>query len=257
MVALSQHLWLMRGFDETAALGRACQAVTALSGGADFRAKESKMTDQIIFNVDVRERTGKGGAREARREGLVPGVLYGGGQDPVAINLKKNEVVKAINTGQFLSSTATLIHKGEKQLVIPQDIQLHPVSDQPMHVDLYRVDEKQKIKVEVTVHFTGEGVSPGIKRGGSLNVVRHAVELLVPAGNIPDSLEADVSTLDIGDNIKISDISLPGDAEPTITDRDFTIATLVGRTAKAETTEDGAEVDPEAVETTAQGSDEE
>ncbi|MEM1149413.1 MAG: 50S ribosomal protein L25/general stress protein Ctc [Pseudomonadota bacterium] len=210
------------------------------------------MSDQIVFNVDVRERTGKGGAREARRLGMVPGVLYGGGRDPVAINLQKNEVIKAINTGQFLASTATLVYQGEKQLVIPQDIQMHPVTDQPMHVDLFRVDEKQEIKVEVSVTFVGEEKSPGIKRGGTLNVVRYAVELLVPAGNIPDELIADVSALDIGDNVKISDINLPGDAEPTITDRDFTIATIAGRIAKAETEETEEEVDPEAVESIAQ-----
>jgi len=187
------------------------------------------MSSNIEFNVDVRARVGKGGAREARRNGLVPGVLYGGGQDPVAINLRLNEVIKAINTGQFLSSTATLIHKGERQLVIPQDIQVHPVTDQPIHVDLYRVDAKQRIKVEVPVHFVNEEKCPGIKRGGALNVVRHAVELMVPAGQIPDYLEADVSTLEIGDNIKISSIALPDNAEPTITDRDFTIATIAGR----------------------------
>ena len=215
------------------------------------------MSSDIVFNVEVRARTGKGGAREARRQGLVPGVLYGGGEAPVAINLKTNEVVKAMNTGTFLSSTATLIHEGEKQLVIPQDIQLHPVSDKPMHVDLFRVDAKQKIKVEVAVHFTGEAVSPGLKRGGTLNVVRHTVELLVPAGNIPESLSADVSELDIGDNVKISDIELPGDAEPTITDRDFTIATIAGRTAKADVVEEEEEVSPDDVEATAQGGGEE
>jgi large subunit ribosomal protein L25 len=198
---------------------------------------------QITFNVELRERIGTGGARAARKEGLVPGVLYGGGQDPVAISLKRGEVQKAIETGHFLSSTATLVHKGEKQLVIPQAIQMHPVTDQPMHVDLYRVDAKQKIKVEVAVHFVGEEVSPGLKKGGTLNVVRHAVELLVPAGHIPESLEADVSKLEIGDNVKISDIALPGDAEPTITDRDFTIATIAGRSAKADDT--SAEADEE------------
>lgn len=215
------------------------------------------MSSDIVFNVEVRERTGKGGAREARRQGYVPGVLYGGGLGPVAIKLKRNEVVKAINTGSFLATTATLVHKGEKQLVIPQDIQLHPVTDQPMHVDLYRVDEKQQVKVEVPVQFTGEAVSPGIKRGGTLNVVRHTVELLVPAGNIPEGLSADVSALDIGDNVKISDIALPSDAEPTITDRDFTIATIAGRTAAIEPAEDEEEVAPDEVETTEQGADDE
>lgn len=198
---------------------------------------------QITFNVEVRERVGTGGAREARKQGLVPGVLYGGGMAPVAINLKRGEVQKAIETGHFLSSTATLIHKGEKQLVIPQAIQMHPVTDQPMHVDLFRVRDDQKIKVEVAVHFKGEAVSPGLKKGGTLNVVRHTVELLVPAGHIPDFLEADVSSLEIGDNVKISDISLPADAEPTITDRDFTIATIAGRSAKSDSTEASAEAE--------------
>lgn len=189
---------------------------------------------QITFNVEVRERVGTGGAREARKQGLVPGVLYGGGIAPVAISLKRGEVLKAIETGHFLSSTATLVHKGEKQLVIPQAIQMHPVTDQPMHVDLFRVNSDQKIRVEIPVHFKGEDVCPGLKKGGTLNVVRHTVELLVPAGHIPEFLEADVSALEVGDNIKISNIALPADAEPTITDRDFTIATIAGRGGKAD-----------------------
>ena len=187
------------------------------------------MAKDIVLTVEVRERTGKGGAREARRAGKVPGVIYGGDLDPVSINLDAIEVLKALNSGKFLSHMIQIDHKGEKQSVIPQDIQFHPVTDDAVHIDLYRVDEKQKIKVEVTVHFTGEEVSPGIKKGGTLNIVRHAVELLVPAGNIPESLTADISELEIGDTVKISNINLPGDAEPTITDRDFTIATIAGR----------------------------
>ncbi|MEQ3746177.1 MAG: 50S ribosomal protein L25/general stress protein Ctc [Henriciella sp.] len=204
------------------------------------------MSKQITFNVEVRERIGKGGAREARRNGMVPGVLYGGGDDPVAISLKKNEVIKAINTGQFLSSTAQLVHAGKKQLVIPQAIQLHPVTDQPEHVDLFRVKKDQIITVEVTVNFLNEEESPGIKKGAALNVVRHAVELNVRADSIPDSLDADLTGLDIGDNVKISNIKLPDGAEPTITDRDFTIASIVGRGIAADTEED--EGAPEAGE---------
>ncbi|MDJ0919634.1 MAG: 50S ribosomal protein L25/general stress protein Ctc [Henriciella sp.] len=204
------------------------------------------MSQQITFNVDVRERVGKGGAREARRNGFVPGVLYGGGEDPVAINLRLNEVIKAINTGQFLSSTATLVHDGKKQLVIPQAIQMHPVTDQPEHVDLFRVKKNQVITVEVTVNFTNEDASPGLKKGAALNVVRHAVELNVRADSIPDSLEADLTGLDIGDNVKISDITLPAGAEPSITDRDFTIASIVGRGIAADETE--TEEAPEADE---------
>ena len=189
---------------------------------------------KISFNVDVRERVGTGGAREARRQGFVPGVLYGGDLAPVAINLKRAEVIKAIETGQFLNATATLIHKGEKQLVIPQGIQMHPVSDQPWHVDLRRVEPDQIIKVEVPVHFKGQEACPGLKKGGTLNIVRHAVELNVPAARIPEYIEADISVLEVGDNVKISDIKLPEDATHAITDRDFTIATIAGRGGKAE-----------------------
>ncbi|MEO1553440.1 MAG: 50S ribosomal protein L25/general stress protein Ctc [Pseudomonadota bacterium] len=205
------------------------------------------MSQDIVFNVSVRERTGKGGAREARRLGLVPGVLYGGGEDPVALTLKQNEVIKAINTGQFLSSTATLVHDGKKQMVIPQAIQMHPVTDMPQHVDLFRVKKDQVITVEVTVNFLNEEAAPGLKKGGALNVVRFAVELNVRADSIPDSLDADLTGLDIGDNVKISDINLPDGAEPTITDRDFTIASIVGR---------GIAADAEAEETEAPEADE-
>ena len=204
------------------------------------------MSDQITLNVTVRERTGKGGAREARRMGLVPGVLYGGGENPVAINLKKNEVLKAINTGTFLASTVTLSHEGKKQLVIPQAIQMHPVTDQPEHVDLYRVKRDQIITVEVAVHFVNEELSPGLKKGAALNVVRHAVELNVRADSIPESLEADLKGLDIGDNVKSSNITLPEGATPTITDRDFTIASVVGRGIAADDSaedEDAPEAD--------------
>jgi len=207
------------------------------------------MSTDISFNVTVRERIGKGGAREARRNDMVPGVLYGGDEAPVAISLKKNEVVKAINTGQFLSSTATLVHDGKKQMVIPQAIQLHPVTDQPQHVDLFRVKRDQVITVEVTVNFLNEEESPGLKKGGALNIVRYAVELNVRADSIPDSLDADLTGLDIGENVKISDIKLPDGAEPTITDRDFTIASIVGRGIAADVEEGEAEEGaPEDVE---------
>jgi len=159
-------------------------------------------------------------------------VLYGGGEDPVAITLKNNELLKAFNTGKFRGNTVTIVHKGDKQLVIPQDIQFHPVSDKALHVDLYRVTADQVVSVEVQVNFVGEEDCPGMKKGGTLNVVRYTVELNVAASAIPESLEADISALEIGDNVKISDINLPEGATPTITDRDFTIATIAGRTAE-------------------------
>lgn len=212
------------------------------------------MADRIELNVEVRERTGKGGAREARRNGFVPGVLYGGGQDPVAITLKKNEIQKAINTGQFLSSTVDLIHDGKKQLVIPQAIQMHPVSDQPQHVDLFRVDENQIIQVEVTVNFVGEDSCPGLRKGGNLNIVRYTVELNVKAGAIPESVTADISELDIGDVLNFSAIQgVPDGATPTITDRDFTIATIAGRGGAADEDEETAAEGAEGEEASAEG----
>jgi len=188
----------------------------------------------IVLNVDVRERTGRGGAREARRQNRVPGILYGGERDPVAISIDKATVNKALKSGNFLSRTVTLEHKGERQLVFAQDIQFHPVTDEPTHLDLFRVEKGQLIRVAVRVRFTGQGVSPGIKRGGALNIVRHEVWLIAPADQIPEELVADVSELEIGDSVKISAIALPEGIRPTIADRDFTIATIAGRSAKDE-----------------------
>ncbi|MEA1943619.1 MAG: 50S ribosomal protein L25/general stress protein Ctc [Pseudomonadota bacterium] len=201
------------------------------------------MSSNIVLNVDVREGTGKGAARAARREDLVPGILYGGDQDPVSINLRGNEIRKALLTGQFISHMMELEHEGKRQKVIARDIQFHPVSDAPMHVDLFRVTEKTRIDVEVTVNFVNEEASPGLKRGGVLNIVRHVVELNCPAGAIPESIEADLTGLDIGDSIHISAIPLPKGVESTISDRDFTIATLQGSRAvlEPETEEDGTE----------------
>ncbi|MEP3073044.1 50S ribosomal protein L25/general stress protein Ctc [Maricaulis sp.] len=208
------------------------------------------MSSNIVLNVDVREGTGKGAARAARREDLVPGVLYGGDQDPVSINLRGNEIRKALLTGQFISHMMELEHEGKRQKVIARDIQFHPVSDAPMHIDLFRVTEKTRIDVEVTVHFINEEKCPGLKRGGVLNVVRHVVELNCPAGAIPESIEADLSGLDIGDSIHISAIPLPKGVTSTITDRDFTVATLQGSravlTPEAED-EDATPAEPEVI----------
>jgi large subunit ribosomal protein L25 len=194
----------------------------------------------IVLNVEVRERTGTGGARETRREGRVPGVLYGGKLDPVAISLKHNELLKAINSGKFLANMITIEHKGETQTVFARDVQFDPVMDFPVHVDFQRVDEDSTIAVEVAVQFINEDKSPGLKRGGVLNIVRHAVEVNTPAGSIPDSIEVDVSGMDIGDSVHISAVTLPEGVTPTITDRDFTIVTLQGSRAVIE---DAAETD--------------
>ncbi len=193
---------------------------------------------QIVLNVDVRERTGRGGAREVRRANRVPAVLYGGEKAPVPISIDKKTIVAALKSGKFISHTVTLEYKGERQLVFAQDIQFHPVTDEPTHLDLYRVDPGQIIRVAVPVHVTGQGVSPGIKRGGAMNIVRHEVWLYAPADAIPEHLEADVSAMEIGDSLKISAIKLPEGTRPTIADRDFTVITIAGRKAKDDVAED-------------------
>lgn len=186
------------------------------------------MAETDIFRCEVRERTGTGGARAARRNGWVPGVLYGGGADPVAIQLRTVEVLKAHLAGRMRSHLAKIDVPGQDYLqpVITRDVQVDPVSDLPIHVDMMRVDEKTRIDVEIPVRFLNEEASPGLKRGGVLNIVRHMVELYAPATAIPEYIEADVTGLDIGDSIKISAIKLPEGVTPTITDRDFTIATI-------------------------------
>ena len=186
----------------------------------------------IILNVEVRERTGTGGARATRREGLVPGVLYGGDKDPVAIAVKANEFRKALYTGKLLGHLVTLKHGAETQPVIAKVVDMHPVTDEPMHFDLYRVDEHQTIKISVPVHFKNQEASPGLKKGGTLNVVRHEVELACPADSIPEELVFDLTGLEIGDTIRIGAFELPKGVSPTV-DRDFVIATVAGSAAGA------------------------
>jgi len=195
----------------------------------------------IVLPVDVRDNTGTGAARAARRDGFVPGTLYGGKLGPVAIAVRENVLRKAINSGKFLSHMVTLEHKGEKQTVIPKDVQFDPVSDFPLHVDLFRVEADSIIDVEVTVHFINEDKAPGLKRGGALNVVRHSVELSCPAGSIPESIEIDLNGMEIGDSVHISDVTLPEGITPTISDRDFTIATLAGARVALEDEADAVE----------------
>ena len=195
----------------------------------------------IILNVEVRERTGTGNARAVRREGLVPGVLYGGDKDPVAIAVKTNEFRKALYTGKLLGHLVTLQHGKETQPVIAKAVDLHPVTDEPIHFDLYRVDAHQTIKISVPVHFKNHDASPGLKKGGTLNVVRHEVELACPADSIPEELVFDLTGLEIGDTIRIGAFDLPKGVTPSV-DRDFVVATVAGSAAGAsEAAEEAAE----------------
>jgi large subunit ribosomal protein L25 len=180
---------------------------------------------EIILNVELRDRAGTGGSRETRRQGKVPGVLYGGPKAPVNIAVKGNEFRKALYTGKLLGHLVTLQFGDEKQSVIAKAVQFHPVTDEPMHFDLYRVDEHQLIKIEIPVHFKNHDISVGLKKGGTLEVIRHTVELACPADKIPEELVIDLASHDIGDVIRISEVKLPEGVRPAM-DRDFVIANL-------------------------------
>jgi large subunit ribosomal protein L25 len=195
----------------------------------------------IVLNVEVRERTGTGGARDTRRAGKVPGVLYGGAKDPVAISVRANEFRKALYTGKLLGHLVTLKYGDETQPVIAKAIDMHPVTDEPWHFDLYRVDEHQLVKISIPVHFKNHEASPGLKRGGTLNVVRHDVEVMAPADHIPEELVFDLTGLDVGDTVRISAFKLPAGVQPAM-DRDFVIATIAatGAMASDEAAEAGA-----------------
>ncbi len=225
------------------ALSTAAAATAAREGRS--AGIETQMAE-VVLPVEVRERTGSGGARETRRAGRVPGVLYGGTLEPVAVSTPLNEVVKGLNRGGLLSQVIEIDHKGEKQAVIVRDIQFDPVSDTPIHMDFYRVEADQEIAMEVTVRFTNEDASPGLKRGGVLNVVRHQVELFCPANAIPDELVVDLTGREIGDTIHISAVTLPQGVRPTIADRDFTIATIQGSRAATEAAKDDGDGEGES-----------
>ena len=180
----------------------------------------------IILNVEVRERAGTGGAREVRRAGKVPGVLYGHGKDPVNISVIAKDFKKSLHTGKLLGHLVTLKYGEESQPVIAKDVQFDPVSDRPLHFDLMRVDAKQTIKIEVQVHFINEDKCEAFRQGGLLEIVRHAVEISVRADHIPEDLVVDLAGHKLGDTIRFSDIKLPKGVEPTITDRDFVIASI-------------------------------
>ena len=170
--------------------------------------------------------TGKGAARQARRDGMVPGVVYGGGGDPVAINIPFNVLLKRLKAGRFLSTLFNLQVEGHDDVrVICRNVQRHVVKDLPTHIDLMRLKRTSKINLFIAVEFINEEECPGLKRGGILTVVRNEVELMVTASDIPDHITVDLAGLDVGDTITISDIKLPAGAKPTI-DRDFVIANL-------------------------------
>jgi large subunit ribosomal protein L25 len=186
-----------------------------------------------VLNVEVRERTGTGGAREARRAGKVPGVLYGGKLGPVPIAVGVPAFKKALYTGKLLGHLVTLKYGDETQPVIAKDVQFDPVTDTPLHFDLYRVDEHQLVKIAVPVHFINHEDSPGLKRGGALNIAFHEVEIRAAADHIPEELVVDLTGLDIGDAVHVADLKLPEGVTVDTHGRDIVVATVVGSGAQA------------------------
>lgn len=184
-----------------------------------------------------RDSAGKGAARATRREGRVPGVVYGGKQPPVMISMEYPVLAQAVKRGGFMNHQFMLdLGEGAQVRVIPRDLQLDVVRDFPLHVDFLRLVKGATLRLQIPVHFTGEGVSPGIKRGGVLNIVRHEIELVCPVDAIPEFILCDISALDIADSLHISAVKLPENVHTVIADRDFTIASIAAPTvAEVET----------------------
>lgn len=199
------------------------------------------MSELQTIDALPRAPRGKGGARALRREGRMPAVVYGGGDAPLCISLERSALERELERGGFFARLYDLAVDGDAIRVLPREVQVDPVTDAPLHVDFVRFVAGAKLAVSVAVRFEGQDESEGLKRGGVLNVVRHEVELLCPLDAIPPHIVADVSGCGIGDSIHISDIDLPEGVAPTITDRDFTIATIAAPTVVAEEDEEGEE----------------
>jgi large subunit ribosomal protein L25 len=185
------------------------------------------MSEQLTLPAETRDRAGKGASRELRNSGRVPAVIYGANQEPLSIHVEEKLLAKMLSTGHFMNSVVMIDAGGQTTRTLPKDVQFHPVSSRPVHVDFLRISEHSKVTVNVPVRFTDEEESPGVKRGAVLNIVKHEIELSCDAAEIPDDIVISLKGLDVGDSIHISAVQLPQGATPTITDRDFTIATIV------------------------------
>jgi large subunit ribosomal protein L25 len=194
------------------------------------------MRETLQLKVEPRSKTGKGAAYQARKSGVIPGVVYGGEGAPEAVQVDERTLSRMYSAGAFLQSLVMLESAGTKTRVIPRAVQLDPVTDRPLHVDFLRLVPGGTVALDIPVHFRGQENSPGIKRGGVLNIVRHEVSMRCPVDNIPEYIEGDLSELDIGDSLHISAFTLPEGVRPMIRERDFTIATIAPPTTYTEET---------------------
>jgi large subunit ribosomal protein L25 len=206
------------------------------------------MDDIHTLAAEPKEGAGKGAARAARRAGRIPGIIYGAKKTPVMVTLDPQEVQREIRGGGFFTTLFDVKVSGGNERVLARDLQLHPVSERPLHIDFLRVSTSTVVVVEVPCNFINDEGSPGIKRGGVLNVVRHALELSCRADAIPNEIEIDLTGLDIGDSVHISQIDLPEGVTPTITDRDFTIASVAAPSVVKEEAAEEAEGEEELEE---------
>ena len=206
------------------------------------------MADIQTIAAASRERAGKGTARAARRAGQIPAVIYGNNEEPLLITVDSIRLEQELGKSGFFIRLLDIEIDGKAHRVLPRDTQYHPVTDRPLHVDFLRYSADRKLAVEIPVHFMNEDDSPGLKSGGVLNVVRHAIEVLCVADAIPDAFEIDLTGLEVGDSIHASTLTLSDGVELSITDRDFTIATIAAPTVMAveEESEDEEGVDGEA-----------
>ena len=205
------------------------------------------MSETHKLAAEMRERAGKGASRAVRRTGRVPAVIYGAGQPAVTIHVEEKLLVRQLSTGHFMNSVVELEIDGGKGIrTLPRDVQFHPVTDRPIHVDFFRLSGNSVITVEVPVHFIDEEKSPGMKRGAVLNIVRHELQLDCPSNAIPDQIDISLAGRDVGDSIHISSVVLPKGVKSHITDRDFTIATMVAPSALKSEAAEAADATEEA-----------
>ena len=205
------------------------------------------MSEALTLAAEARERAGKGASRALRREGRVPAVVYGGKEEPMGIHVEERLLRRMLGTGHFTNSIVMIDVGGKQVRTLPKDVHFHPVSDRPLHVDFLRLAKDAKVEVSVPVRFINEEDSPGLKRGAVLNIVRHELELVCDADKIPDDIQIDVTGLDVGDSIHISNVTLPAGSVSAITDRDFTIATIVAPSGlKSEAGDTSTEVEAPA-----------
>jgi large subunit ribosomal protein L25 len=200
------------------------------------------MSDQLTLPAEARERAGKGASRALRRDGRVPAVVYGEKKEPLSIHVEEKLLTRMLHTGHFMNSVVMIDFEGKPHRTLPKAVDFHPVTSRPIHVDFLRIGEHTKVHVAVPMRFDNEEASPGLKRGGVLNVVVHELEIVCDAAHIPSEIHVALDGLEIGDSVHISQVKLPNGVTPANADEDFTVATIVAPSAvKAEEAEAAAE----------------